>query len=196
MVQLILGSHITTYICQTFLISKSIAAAVGAPDAVLPPPTQPGIAGLLALYVSIVVSFLGSLVLGLLSEWLIQERGEGERAKGKAAAAAVAEVEDEEAGLLSPLLGRASWEVAEKKSTAGGAAGGKKEGEEDEDDEEGKVRRLGRRSTCFVSSISNSISSSSYCAYSCGTHGGASSTRITSRSHKTSSSRSRSSSAL
>jgi hypothetical protein len=138
--QLILGSEITTYICQTFLIAKSIAAAVGAPDALLPPPTSPGTAGLLPLYISIIVSFLGSVVLGLLSEWLIKERGEGEGAKGKAAAAAAAEEEDEEVGLLSPLLGRASWEVAEKKGKKSGS-GEKKDGEgEDDDDEEGKVR--------------------------------------------------------
>jgi hypothetical protein len=139
-VQLALGVTLTSRLGETLLLFKAVAVAVGAPDAVLPPPDAPGSVGLLAMYVSIIASFLGSFLAGMLAHWLVEARG-----TAPPAAASKGDGADEEQGVTRPLLGRASWEApaaaGRGKLAAGAAAGsgGAADGKE-ADAAGGKVR--------------------------------------------------------
>lgn len=106
----------------------------------LPPPDAPGCVGLLAMYVSILVCFLGTFLTGLLAHWLVEARG----SPPPAAASKGDGAGDEEQGVTRPLLGRASWEApaaAGGGKAAGAAAGGPGAADSKETDAAaGKVR--------------------------------------------------------
>lgn len=114
---------------ELLMLLKAVAVAVAAPDQVLPSRARPGVAGLLCSYVCITTVLCSSLVTGMLTRWLITERGKGPT-HGKAGGG------DDGGGAASdssstPLLaGMASWERPENNKRLGGkdddveAAGG------------------------------------------------------------------------
>ncbi|KAF8073219.1 Abcb9 [Scenedesmus sp. PABB004] len=119
------GAALASGVCELLLLAKAVAVAVWAPDALLPPRGQPGVAGLLPSYGAIVASLLCSLGSGLALRGAIAARGAPPRC-GKG---------DEEAGdAAAPLLARsrgaASWEVPQNNKALRGDGGDGDDGDD------------------------------------------------------------------
>lgn len=98
-----LGAALASSFTEVLLLVKAVMVAVYAPDQVLPDPSQPGVSGLLCMYISLTTSLCSSLVTGMLVRWLIMNKG---KVSSK-------ESEDEESGEVTRPLLTTSWERPE-----------------------------------------------------------------------------------
>ncbi len=73
--QVLQGLSIMDPLYQLFLLAKAVAAAIAAPEVLLPPRPPNGNAGLLCYFLAVGTSFLACAAAGVLARSLVEERG-------------------------------------------------------------------------------------------------------------------------